>query len=165
MKHLKKFLALALVCVMALTVLTGCGKSAKDYQGELTGKLKGANIGVTVDAQMNKNAETVAKGVSDGVWAYITGNGNYDYEKLINDVIKKAHLTDNTQWCVGITYKGTNANVGFDGSEDDFLAPSDFFVKELKNYNASHSTKLTKVGVGLYEIPFTGVDVVILLAE
>ena len=31
MKHLKKFLAVALVCVMALTVLTGCGKSTKDY--------------------------------------------------------------------------------------------------------------------------------------
>lgn len=165
MKHLKKFLAVALVCVMALTVLTGCGKSAKDYQGELAGKLNSAKIGVSVDAQMNKNAEVVAKGISDGVWAYISGNSNFDYEELIEKVIRKAHLSEDTQWCVGITYKGENGNVGFDGNEDDVLAPSDFFVKELKNYNESHSKKLTKVGVGLYEIPLTGVDVVILLAE
>ena len=155
MKHLKKFLAVALVCVMALAVLTGCGKSAKDYQSELTGKLNSAKIG----------AEVVAKGISDGVWAYISGNSNFDYEELIEKVIKKAHLSEDTQWCVGITYNGKNGNVGFDGNEDDVLAPSDFFVKELKNYNESHSKKLTKVGVGLYEIPLTGVDVVILLAE
>lgn len=165
MKHFKKIFAVALACVMMLTVLTGCGKSVKDYQNELNGKLSAANIGVQMDDQMNKNAETVAKGINKGVWEAIKGNDDYDYEKLMNSIIKNAHLSDKTQWCVGVTGQGQNSNVGFEGAEST-ENPTDFFVKELKAYNEAHpDAKLTKVGVGLWRIPVYDVDVLILLAE
>ena len=62
MKHLKKFLAVALVCVMALTVLTGCGKSAKTYSSEIAGKL-GANSGVSADAEMDNSAKKLINSI------------------------------------------------------------------------------------------------------
>ncbi len=164
MKHLKKFLAVALVCVMALTVLTGCGKSTKDYQKELNGKLTSANIGVTTDDNLNKGAELIVKAVSNVVSDYLKDK-NIDIDKIIEDTAKKANLPDDTKAAFSITGWGQIVNEGFDGDSTSTKPASDFFVDELKSYNASHTTeKLTKVGVAVYKIPLTGIDVVILIA-
>lgn len=162
MKHLKKFLALALVCVMALTVLTGCGKSNKDYQSELTGKLQNANIGVTVDANMNKSAETVAKYVGKGIKAYLSG-AETGYEALIEKAAKEANLKETTKACVNIHGWGQIINVGFNGTSDSTSEAATFFVNELRDYNKYNDAKITKVGVARYTL--AGVDVVIMLAE
>ena len=164
MKHLKKFLAVALVCVMALTVLTGCGKSTKDYQKELSGKLTSANIGVVTDDNLNKGAELIVKAVSNVVSDYLKGK-NIDIDKIIEDTAKKANLPDDTKAAFSISGWGQIVNEGFDGNESTSTKPaSDFFVDELRTYNASHTEKLTKVGVAVYKIPATGIDVVILIA-
>ncbi len=163
MKHLKKFLAVALVCVMALTVLTGCGKSNKDYQNELTTKLTSANIGVTVDPEMNKSAEVVAKYIGKAVKAYLGGSGSMNYEQLVEDAAKEANLKENTKACVNIHGWNQVVNTGFNGSSDSTADASTFFVNELRSYNASNTEKITKVGVARYTL--AGVDVVILLAE
>lgn len=162
MKHLKKFLAVALVCVMALTVLTGCGKSTKDYQKELSGKLTSANIGVTTDDNLNKGAEQVVKAISGVVSDALKGK-DVDINKVVEDTAKKANLPDNTKCAVSATGWGQIMNEGFDGESTSTKAPADFFLDELRTYNANHSSqKITKVGVAVYKI--AGVDVVILLA-
>lgn len=162
MKHLKKFLAVALVCVMALTVLTGCGKSTKDYQKELSGKLTSANIGVVTDDNLNKGAELIVKAVSNVASDYLKGK-NPDIDKIVEDTAKKANLPDDTKFALSISGWGQIANEGFDSDSTSTKPASDFFVDELKSYNASHTTeKLTKVGVAVYKI--AGIDVVILIA-
>lgn len=163
MKHLKKFLAVALVCVMALTVLTGCGKSTKDYQNELNTKLTSANIGVTTDDSLNKSAEQVVKAISTVVSDYLKGK-EINIDKIIEDTAKKANLPDNTKCAVSATGWGKIVNEGFEGESTSTKAPADFFVDELRTYNANHTEKITKVGVAVYKIPATGVDIVILLA-
>lgn len=164
MKHLKKFLALALVCVMALTVLTGCGKSTADYQRELNGALTSAKISVKVDDHLNKGAEQIVKAISSAVKGYLSGK-EVDYDKLVEDTAKKANLADDTQWCMNINAYGQVINYGFDHSESTSTAKAtNFFVKELESYNASHTEKLTKVGVAMYRVPVVGIEIVIMLA-
>lgn len=165
MKHFKKIFAVALACVMMLTVLTGCGKSVKDYQNELNGKLGEANIGISVNDEMNQKAETIAKSINKIAGEVVKGND--DYEKIIKDVLKEANVSDNTKCCISMSVGSKVVNVGMDGSQSSSTAPAtDFFVQELKAYNEAHpDAKLTKAGVGLWKISLYDVNVVILLAE
>ena len=147
---------------MALTVLTGCGKSTKDYQNELNTKLTSANIGVTTDADLNKGAEMIVKAVGNVVSDYLKGK-QIDIDKIVEDTAKKANLPDDTKVAISISGWGQLINEGFDGESTSTKPASDFFVDELRSYNANHTTKLTKVGVAVYKI--AGVDVVIMLAH
>lgn len=172
MKQFKKILAAALVCVMALAVLTGCSKTAADYQNDLTKKMTNANIGVSVDAQMNRSADLVSKNINGAVRNYIMSGttDQFDARALINSIIKNAGISENTKWCASLTYSGQTISYGFTTNENHSLAPADFFVSEVKSYNEAHpQAKLTKVGIGLYKTPWLpligSIDVVILLAE
>lgn len=165
MKHFKKIFAVALACVMMLTVLTGCGKTVKNYREELSERLAAANIGVRVDDQMNKNAETVAKNLTKAVIE--AAKGNADYQDIVRGIIKNSNLSDKTQYSVSITVVGQTANIGMDGSQSkNTAAPTDFFVQEMKDYNEKNpNAKLTKAGIGLLHIPLYNADIVVLLAE
>ncbi len=64
MKAFKKLIAAALVCALALTMLTACGggsgSGAGDFGAKLTSALKGKGIEVTYDAGLTQKAEKFA---------------------------------------------------------------------------------------------------------
>lgn len=162
MKHWKKFFAAALACVMVLAVLTGCGQSMKDYQMELNGKLESANIGVHMDAQMNRSAEAFAEIVGGSATGAMS-----DAER--RELLGKVHWTGKTKYCMSITDGKQVISCDFDLVDSTSkAAPVDFFVQTLKEYNEKHpNAKFTRVGIGKYHIVTSegSADFYILLAE
>lgn len=167
MKHLKKFLAVALVCVMALTVLTGCGKSTKDYQSELSGKLSQTQ-GVAMSDDLNKAASQIGNVVKS---VFKLSNANKDQDKLADEIlqqIEKIDIDENTKVAYSITVSlmgvKETQNIGFGNEESSSQAGAvDFFISEIQKQNQT-SEPVTKVGVATCTV-LGFVDVVILVAQ
>ncbi len=164
MKNLKKIIAAMLVCVLALTVLTGCGKSAKQYGSEVAGKL-GASSGVAVDEATQKTAETIIKEIKKlGPFQLIDmAKDPKTAEAKVNEIYKKAGITDNMKFAVSVSAPAVKLNVGFNGDQNTTSAAADFFANEIKTYNGKNDKKLTKIGFATYDVPF--VTVVIMVAQ
>ena len=122
MKMAKKFLAVALAGVLALSVLTGCGASvkSKDVADSLT------KMGVKVE--QSKDLDKTAKSTLTAIEAIINSETNTGADKITLDnavvaangkVIKTNTITDNTanavQKALGVFANGSDAekaNVG-----------------------------------------------------
>lgn len=168
MKHLKKFLALALVCVMALTVLTGCGKSAKTYSSEVASKL-GANSGVAVNETTTKSAEKLISGVKKiGIPKLIEIAQNPESaEAIAEKILKDAGLSMETdKFAIAASGYGKKIMMSTMGSEPVQEGDaSTYFAQAINDYNANenHDNKLTKYGIATYSV--LGVDIVVLVAQ
>ena len=103
MKMFKKLMAVALVGVMALSMLTGCAvKNENDMKNAL--KLAGQTRGVTVEVDNNKKvdgktlsawAKEAAAKLDDEVKPDLTGRyDEFDGGKIIAYVIKKQNSTE-----------------------------------------------------------------------
>lgn len=168
MKHLKKFLALALVCVMALTVLTGCGKSAKTYSSEVASKL-GANSGVAVNETTTKSAEKLISGVKKiGIPELVKlAQDPENAEAIAKKILKDAGLNMETdEFAIAASGYGQKVMLTTMGSEPVQEGDaSTYFANAIKNYNAKdyNEKKLTKYGIATYSV--LGVDIVVLVAQ
>ena len=167
MKHLKKFLAVALVCVMALTVLTGCGKSAKTYSTEVAGKL-GANSGVSADADMDNSAKKLINSIKKMSPTELAALAN-DPDKAAakaEQIIKEAGLDINTcKFSLSVSAPGTKLLVGMNGDTVQTGDTSTFFAEQIKKNNAdAQNTKITKYGIGTYSVAGL-VDIVVMVAQ
>lgn len=102
MKMFKKIMAVALVGVMALSMLTGCAvKNENDMKSAL--KLAGQTRGVTVEVNNDKKvdgkklsawAEEAAGVLDDKVGEDLTGRYTFDDGKIIAYVIKEQNSTE-----------------------------------------------------------------------
>lgn len=167
MKHLKKFLAVALVCVMALTVLTGCGKSAQTYSSEIAGKL-GANSGVSADEGMNNSAKKLINGVKKISPTELAALAN-DPDKAAakaEQIMKDAGLdVDTCKFSLSVSAPGTKLLVGMDGDTVQTGDTSTFFAEQIKKNNTdAQNTKVTKYGIGTYSVAGI-VDIVVMVAQ
>ena len=121
MKMAKKFLAVALAGVLALSVLTGCanGVKSKDVADSLT-KM---GIKVEQDKDMDKTAENTLKAIETIIAADSANKITLDnaVEKVTGKVISQEHIDGNTdaanavQKALGVFANGSateKANVG-----------------------------------------------------
>ena len=102
MKMFKKIMAVALVGVMALSMLTGCAvKNENDMKSAL--KLAGQTRGVTVEVNNDKKvdgkklsawAEEAVGVLDDKVGEDLTGRYTFDDGKIIAYVIKEQNSTE-----------------------------------------------------------------------
>ncbi len=166
MKHLKKFFAVALVGVMVLTALTGCGKSAKTYSSEVVSKL-GTNSGVTENEATTKSAEKLVSGVKKlGVTGlYELARNPEKAEETAKKILADAGLsTETNKFSVVASGYGYKVAVGMDGATKETGDASGFFAQQIKDNNADESNKkITKYGIATYST--LGVDIVIMVAE
>ena len=166
MKHLKKILAVALVCVMALTVLTGCGKSVQDYTNEINGKL-GANSGIAADQGCSDSAKKLIDGVKKiGIPEVIKiANDPSQGQAIADKIMKDAGLsTETSRFSLSASGYGQKVMIGMDGKVDQSGDASTFFADQLKKNNATEGNmKVTKYGIATYSI--MGIDIVVMVAQ
>lgn len=166
MKHLKKILAVALVCVMALTVLTGCGKSVQQYTSEINGKL-GANSGITADQGCSDSAKKLIDGVKKiGIPELIRlANDPTQAQAIAEKIMKDAGLsTETSRFSLAATGYGQKVMVGMDGKVSNSGDASTFFADQLKKNNETEGNlKVTKYGIATYSI--VGIDIVVMVAQ
>lgn len=96
MKMAKKFLAVALAGVLALSVLTGCGASVKSK--DIADALTKMGVKVEQDKDMDKTAENTLKAIETIIAADSANKITLDnaVEKVTGKVISQEHIDDNT---------------------------------------------------------------------
>lgn len=121
MKMAKKFLAVALAGVLALSVLTGCGASVKSK--DIADALTKMGVKVEQDKDMDKTAENTLKAIETIIAADSANKITLDnaVEKVTGKVISQEHIDCNTdatgavQKALGVLNSGSDAekaNVG-----------------------------------------------------
>lgn len=121
MKMAKKFLAVALAGVLALSVLTGCGASVKSK--DIADALTKMGVKVEQDKDMDKTAENTLKAIETIIAADSANKITLDnaVEKVTGKVISQEHIDSNTdaanavQKALGVFTTGEGAekaNVG-----------------------------------------------------
>lgn len=121
MKMAKKFLAVALAGVLALSVLTGCGNSVKSK--DVAKALTKMGINAEQDKDMDKTAENTLKAIETIIAADSANKITLDnaVEKVTGKVISQEHIDGNTdaanavQKALGVFTTGEGAekaNVG-----------------------------------------------------
>ena len=121
MKMAKKFLAVALAGVLALSVLTGCGKSVKSK--DIADSLTKMGVKVEQSDEMDKTAENTLKAIETIIAADSANKITLDnaVEKVTGKVISQEHIDVNTdatgavQKALGVLNSGSDAekaNVG-----------------------------------------------------
>lgn len=121
MKMAKKFLAVALAGVLALSVLTGCGASVKSK--DIADALTKMGVKVEQDKDMDKTAENTLKAIETIIAADSANKITLDnaVEKVTGKVISQEHIDGNTdaanavQKALGVFTTGEGAekaNVG-----------------------------------------------------
>lgn len=125
MKTFKKFVSLALVCVLALSMLTACGSSGsssnsnKSFVDALNDELKPAGIAVTSDSKLSAKAEKFAAAVKalaaeeeiesfGELYEYIYDSEDSDSVKAA--LMKEAGLDEKTE-APAILYGSTTGNL------------------------------------------------------
>ena len=96
MKMAKKFLAVALAGVLALSVLTGCGNSVKSK--DIADSLTKMGVKVEQSKDMDKTAENPLKAIETIIAADSANKITLDnaVEKVTGKVISQEHIDDNT---------------------------------------------------------------------
>ena len=96
MKMAKKFLAVALAGVLALSVLTGCGASVKSK--DIADALTKMGVKVEQDKDMDKTAENTLKAIETIIAADSANKITLDnaVEKVTGKVISQEHIDVNT---------------------------------------------------------------------
>ena len=119
MKMAKKFLAVALAGVLALSVLTGCGASVKSK--DIADALTKMGVKVEQSKDVDKTAENTLKAIETIIAADSANKITLDnaVEKVTGKVISQEHIDDNTdaanavKKALGVFTKGAEkANVG-----------------------------------------------------
>ena len=119
MKMAKKFLAVALAGVLALSVLTGCGDSVKSK--DIADSLTKMGVKVEQSKDVDKTAENTLKAIETIIAADSANKITLDnaVEKVTGKVISQEHIDDNTdaanavQKALGVFTTGEGAeNVG-----------------------------------------------------
>ena len=119
MKMAKKFLAVALAGVLALSVLTGCGASVKSK--DIADSLTKMGVKVEQSKDVDKTAENTLKAIETIIAADSANKITLDnaVEKVTGKVISQEHIDDNTdaanavKKALGVFTKGAEkANVG-----------------------------------------------------
>ena len=121
MKMAKKFLAVALAGVLALSVLTGCGASVKSK--DIADALTKMGVKVEQSKDVDKTAENTLKAIETIIAADSANKITLDnaVEKVTGKVISQEHIDDNTdatgavQKALGVLNSGSDAekeNVG-----------------------------------------------------
>ena len=161
MNKIKKLVAAALVCVMALTLLTACGKSASDYANEVSAKLKAQNIELAADNETNTKAEKLIAGVrrvKPNELSTILDDiktGNIDNNATAKKIISDANIDlDKNMVFVSGEVAGNNI------TDTD---ASTYFAKQIEDLNKTG--KVTKIGFGVYNAPFGLANIVVMVIE
>ena len=96
MKMAKKFLAVALAGVLALSVLTGCGDSVKSK--DIADSLTKMGVKVEQSKDVDKTAENTLKAIETIIAADSANKITLDnaVEKVTGKVISQEHIDDNT---------------------------------------------------------------------
>ena len=96
MKMAKKFLAVALAGVLALSVLTGCGNSVKSK--DIADSLTKMGVKVEQSKDVDKTAENTLKAIETIIAADSANKITLDnaVEKVTGKVISQEHIDDNT---------------------------------------------------------------------
>ena len=121
MKMAKKFLAVALAGVLALSVLTGCGNSVKSK--DIADSLNKMGVKVELSKEVDETAEKTLKAIETIIAADSANKITLDnaVEKVTGKVISQEHIDDNTdaanavQKALGVFANGSDAekaNVG-----------------------------------------------------
>ena len=121
MKMAKKFLAVALAGVLALSVLTGCGDSVKSK--DIADSLTKMGVKVEQSKDVDKTAENTLKAIETIIAADSANKITLDnaVEKVTGKVISQEHIDGNTddtgavQKALGVLNSGSDAekaNVG-----------------------------------------------------
>ena len=121
MKMAKKFLAVALAGVLALSVLTGCGASVKSK--DIADSLTKMGVKVEQSKDVDKTAENTLKAIETIIAADSANKITLDnaVEKVTGKVISQEHIDVNTdaanavQKALGVLNSGSDAekaNVG-----------------------------------------------------
>ena len=121
MKMAKKFLAVALAGVLALSLLTGCGNSVKSK--DIADSLNKMGVKVELSKEVDETAEKTLKAIETIIAADSANKITLDnaVEKVTGKVISQEHIDDNTdaanavQKALGVFTTGEGAekaNVG-----------------------------------------------------
>ena len=121
MKMAKKFLAVALAGVLALSVLTGCGNSVKSK--DIADSLNKMGVKVELSKEVDETAEKTLKAIETIIAADSANKITLDnaVEKVTGKVISQEHIDSNTdaanavQKALGVFANGSDAekaNVG-----------------------------------------------------
>ena len=121
MKMAKKFLAVALAGVLALSVLTGCGNSVKSK--DIADSLNKMGVKVELSKEVDETAEKTLKAIETIIAADSANKITLDnaVEKVTGKVISQEHIDGNTdaanavQKALGVFANGSDAekaNVG-----------------------------------------------------
>ena len=115
MKMAKKFLAVALAGVLALSVLTGCGNSVKSK--DIADSLNKMGVKVELSKEVDETAEKTLKAIETIIAADSANKITLDnaVEKVTGKVISQEHIDGNTdaanavQKALGVFANGSDA--------------------------------------------------------
>lgn len=178
MKKFKKLMAVALVCVMALTLLTACGKTASDYANAVNQKLKAAGVtlsGTEADTKATtEKAQKIVKVVKNDVvsLAQLAAKGNEEaLEKEGEAIVKKTGISlddiksGKTIICAHVTVSGQQVAVNsVDLVSESVGDASTYFANELQQLSKSGKT-IKSIGFEVYNAPMGVANFVVMVAE
>jgi len=164
MKMAKKFLAVALAGVLALSVLTGCGNSVKSK--DIADSLNKMGVKVELSKEVDETAEKTLKAIETIIAADSANKITLDnaVEKVTGKVISQEHIDSNTdaanavQKALGVFANGSDAekaNVGkqirvalvkTENAKKDANLQAGIVVKGLVTAKVADTTKAVNPG-------------------
>lgn len=141
MKMAKKFLAVALAGVLALSVLTGCGNSVKSK--DIADSLTKMGVKVEQSKDVDKTAENTLKAIETIIAADSANKITLDnaVEKVTGKVISQEHIDDNTD-AANAVQKALGVFTTGEGAEEKANVGKQIRVALVKTENATKNANL-----------------------